>query len=101
MEAEITEKGTNQMETQLPIEKNNTRKSAMAGMIFGAFAILALVFLGMMIERSSYQEPLPANQKCLEAIDLASRAFAGEQVDLHSAIQACKANQDSVEVKVK
>lgn len=93
------------METkQLPLRKNTTKKarrSLVAGISVSALLIFSLVFLGMKIEQSRYEKPLPANQSCLQALDLAGKALQGEAVDLASAVQGCKDNQTKYEVTAK
>lgn len=89
---------------QLPLKKDTTKKarrSLVAGITVSALVIFSLVFLGMKIEQRNYEKPLPANQSCLLALDIASKALAGEQADLATAIQDCKANQTKYEVTQK
>lgn len=98
-----------------PLNNNDTRENPRAlrqrqqkkklNNLYGVVAVvmltvLGLIFIGMKIEQSRQQTPLPANQACLQALDMASKAFAGEPVDLAGAIQACKANQDHTTVSV-
>lgn len=80
------------------IKKPNKQTLSLAAVL--AFFI-ASVWLGMALERSRTPEPLPANQQCLTALDTASKAFAGEKVDLASAIADCKNNAGHTTVNVE
>ena len=92
------------METERPYKKKKKKKaqrSLAAGVGLAALAIFSLVFLGMKIEQRNYQEPLPANQSCLQALDLSSKALQGEAVDLAAAVKACRDNVTKYEVTAK
>lgn len=96
------------MKEELPYKKDTTKKdpvrkarrSLIAGVAVAAFTIFSLVFLGMKIEQSRQETPLPANQYCLQALDLASKALQGEPVGLSDAIKKCRDNQSEYQVTI-
>lgn len=90
------------METKLPYTKNTTKikaqRSLVAGLVIGSLAISSLIFLGMKIEQSRYEQPLPANQACLDAIDASSKVLAGEKIDVAPLVQRCRENVSKYEI---
>lgn len=91
------------MELKPPSKKNNTikaRRSLITGITLGIITISSLVFLGMKIEQSRYEKPLPANEACLQAVEGASKLLAGEQVDVHALVAKCRENVSKYEVVV-
>lgn len=61
------------------------------GIIIGVAFFSASVFLGVQIERSHYETPLPANQACLKYADDVTNALIGSQSEIVSAVTDAKA----------
>lgn len=90
------------MKTDIPTKNTiKAKRSLIAGIGIAALAIFSLVGLGMKLQQARYETPLPANQACLTALDLASKALVGEQVDLVSAVKTCRENATKYEVVAK
>lgn len=88
------------MRTKLPKVKSIKNKHGLTVAVT-VIAVGSLIWLGVQLERSTYQPPLPANQSCLTAIENTSKLLAGENVDVLKHVQACRETSDKYEVVVK
>jgi len=88
------------MKPRLPV-LNSTKNKLLSTVAVTVLAVGSLVYVGIQIERSTYQKPLPANEHCLLAIDNTSKLLAGENIEVLKHVEQCRQTSDRVEVVVK
>jgi len=88
------------MKPRLPV-LNSTKNKLLSTVAVTVLAVGSLVYVGVQLERSRYEQPLPANQHCLLAIENSAKLLAGENVDVLAHVEKCRQTSDRVEVLVK